>query len=485
MKAKFINESLENIFKPQKVGNIAKNLRRYLIIKEPYGNENCIVMDFGEWENMKKYDYEKYWENDDDDVLKLPNNNYVWVYLYIINSNIKEKDKYWLMPLCTLDADEIQKLDESYKWRPSKNQRREFAQKMQNDINFANDYNQRKINKTEKRRASSSFDYISAGGYYVPTKIQHDMAFKFLNNLNLTSHQEEACHQVIYGFTNNEKIHHDYIHIVNELIRNPHINENFTNKKFISDILKPKNSLYIKSLSQYVENVFETMLDFMFYAIGKDAGIYQRTLLIYKENLKLIGKNFDNNLSVNKSVKDLINIMINKFNLSNEQINKIKINLKNLNEGLNKNKIMNNALMNLEESFYPNLNKNNCLNEQLNIINLNKEIKRWYKDRAIISKNYNIIEISATELWSDELKRVRKNKLDYYDDFKDEEIPLITDDVYAAAYEYNLKTQKFTIIDSFMNCEDFNYVFLKNNINQNINYVIVNAYEYIIWINKI
>ncbi len=51
-----------------------------------------------------------------------------------------------------------------YKWRPSKPARREFAQNMQNP-DFANQYYARKEEKAEKRRASSKFDYASAGGY--------------------------------------------------------------------------------------------------------------------------------------------------------------------------------------------------------------------------------------------------------------------------------------------------------------------------------
>lgn len=107
----------------------------------------------------------------------------------------------------------------AYKWRPSKSAKRAFAQKMQNDPEFAEAYNQRKIERAENRRAGSQFDYQSAGGNYVPTKIQNDMANYYLRHKELTPEQSEACNMVLSGFSLNEKIHHDYIHIVNEMIR--------------------------------------------------------------------------------------------------------------------------------------------------------------------------------------------------------------------------------------------------------------------------
>ena len=102
------------------------------------------------------------------------------------------------------------------RWRPSASQRREFAIKMQDLIQKA-DYEEKKRVKAEKRRSTSEFNYESAGGFYVPTKYQHDMAFKFCmsNDFRL----RDADNQVIYGFTCQEKIHHDYIHIINEQIR--------------------------------------------------------------------------------------------------------------------------------------------------------------------------------------------------------------------------------------------------------------------------
>jgi len=125
-----------------------------------------------------------------------------------------------------------------------------------------------------------------------------------------------------------------------------------------------------------------------------------------------------------------------------------------------------------------------AIKQELNFDNLKSEVKRWFKQRAMIPNKFTVEKVSATEQWKNELKRVRDDDLDYYWDFKDEEIPLITNDIYAAAYEYNLKTQKFRIIDSYMHVEDFNYIFLKKNISNNINYVILNVYGNIAWINK-
>ena len=105
-----------------------------------------------------------------------------------------------------------------YKWKPSKSQKREFTQNMQ-DVSFAKDYYERKELKKEKKRVGSSFDYYSAGGEYIPTKIQNDMAFIFLGKIELTKEEKNACNMIISGYACNEKVHHDFIHIVNELIR--------------------------------------------------------------------------------------------------------------------------------------------------------------------------------------------------------------------------------------------------------------------------
>ena len=107
----------------------------------------------------------------------------------------------------------------SYKWRPSATARREFAEKMNNDSEFTNAYYARKEAREQKRRSQSNFDYQTAGGNYVPTKAQYDFCF---DNMHLfaTSEEENAANMVMYGYTCQEKVSHDSIHIVNELMRN-------------------------------------------------------------------------------------------------------------------------------------------------------------------------------------------------------------------------------------------------------------------------
>ncbi len=106
---------------------------------------------------------------------------------------------------------------EAYKWRPSASQRRAFADKM-NDPEARAAYEKRKAEKDSKRKSTSKFDYSTAGGSYVPTKDQYDFVMqnkdKFVNPEEI-----EAMNQVLYGYTTNEKIHHDHIHIVNDKLR--------------------------------------------------------------------------------------------------------------------------------------------------------------------------------------------------------------------------------------------------------------------------
>jgi len=105
----------------------------------------------------------------------------------------------------------------AYKWKPSKAQKQAFKERMQ-DEEEQKAYEERKQQKVIKRREKSIFDYGTAGGFYVPTKEQ------FLKCLDLlqeerTDKERNACNQVIFGYNCNEKVHHDNIHIVNELIR--------------------------------------------------------------------------------------------------------------------------------------------------------------------------------------------------------------------------------------------------------------------------
>lgn len=105
----------------------------------------------------------------------------------------------------------------AYKWRPSRAQRQAFALKMQ-DPNEQAAYEQRKADKLEKKRTASKFDYPTAGGSYVPTRAQHDYAV-FDRSMNTTDEHDNACNMVASAYACNDKCDHDYIHIVNELIR--------------------------------------------------------------------------------------------------------------------------------------------------------------------------------------------------------------------------------------------------------------------------
>ena len=104
-----------------------------------------------------------------------------------------------------------------YKWKPSKTQKREFAECMATDTAYSEAY-QRKEQRAETRRSTSKFDYQTAGGEYTPTESQNKAAFELLN-LNPTPEQKEACNMVLYGYSCKEKVHHDFIHLINEYIR--------------------------------------------------------------------------------------------------------------------------------------------------------------------------------------------------------------------------------------------------------------------------
>lgn len=107
----------------------------------------------------------------------------------------------------------------AYKWKPSASAKRAFAERMKNP-NEAAEYEQRKADRAANRRKNSQFDYNSAGGKYIPTKFQYDVAINILTMAdNPTEEQINAANMVTFGYSNNDKIHHDFIHIVNEYQR--------------------------------------------------------------------------------------------------------------------------------------------------------------------------------------------------------------------------------------------------------------------------
>jgi len=104
------------------------------------------------------------------------------------------------------------------KWKPSQSQRRAFVEKMRNPDEKAR-YEYRKLARAEKKRASSRFDYESAGGKYVPTEFQHNCAVLIVSAQSAGSELKASANAVINGYLFDEKVHHDHIHIVNEWIR--------------------------------------------------------------------------------------------------------------------------------------------------------------------------------------------------------------------------------------------------------------------------
>ena len=104
------------------------------------------------------------------------------------------------------------------KWQPTKEQKKEFAIKMQ-DPEYRDAYLRRKDERAAKKRAQSKFDYPSAGGYYKPNDLQYRYACKMLD-LEITAEQRIAAQEVYFGHLNQQPISHDSIHIVDEYMRN-------------------------------------------------------------------------------------------------------------------------------------------------------------------------------------------------------------------------------------------------------------------------
>lgn len=104
------------------------------------------------------------------------------------------------------------------KWKPSKAQRAAFAKRMQDPEERAA-YEARKEAREAKRRSGSRFDYATAGGSYIPTDIQARATERLLERTDLTAEQRNACNAVAGAYATQSRIHHDQIHIVNDLTR--------------------------------------------------------------------------------------------------------------------------------------------------------------------------------------------------------------------------------------------------------------------------
>ena len=64
----------------------------------------------------------------------------------------------------------------------------------------------------------NSLLYNSTGGFYVPTQFQYTFCKKNIHLFN-TPEEKDVINQIFYGYSCSEKVNHDYIHIVIEIIR--------------------------------------------------------------------------------------------------------------------------------------------------------------------------------------------------------------------------------------------------------------------------
>jgi hypothetical protein len=104
-------------------------------------------------------------------------------------------------------------------WKPTAAQKKAFAEKMQNET-LKKEYESKKEAKQIKRRATSKFDYATAGGEFIPTKKQYMTAFRLLQIDTATIEQLDAARMVVDAYISKTTTHHDNIHIINEFLRN-------------------------------------------------------------------------------------------------------------------------------------------------------------------------------------------------------------------------------------------------------------------------
>lgn len=97
-----------------------------------------------------------------------------------------------------------------YRYKPSASQRKEFAERMK-DPEEQKVYEDRKRAKSTYSDNPLSFKHKS----FVPTQMQNDHSWKMLSIEGLKEEQYEAARQVLSAFSCQDKVHHDYIHIVN------------------------------------------------------------------------------------------------------------------------------------------------------------------------------------------------------------------------------------------------------------------------------
>ena len=103
-----------------------------------------------------------------------------------------------------------------YKWRPNASQRKAFAEKMKDP--------EEKAAYEERKRFKHSYEGFKDRDF-IPTKEQYDFCMTY-PELFITEEEKDAVNQIIYGYGCNEKIHHQYIHIINEKRRNYYTEQN-------------------------------------------------------------------------------------------------------------------------------------------------------------------------------------------------------------------------------------------------------------------
>lgn len=99
-----------------------------------------------------------------------------------------------------------------YKWKPNASQRHAFAEKMK-------DPEEKKAYEEQKAFKCSYEGFKDKN--FVPTKEQHDFCFTH-PELFITIEEQDTMNIVCSGFSCNEKVDHNMIHIINEKRRNYH-----------------------------------------------------------------------------------------------------------------------------------------------------------------------------------------------------------------------------------------------------------------------
>jgi hypothetical protein len=97
-----------------------------------------------------------------------------------------------------------------YKWRPNASQRKAFAEKMK-DPDEQKAYQERKY-------FNHSYEGFKDKNF-IPTKEQHDFCFNHME-LFTTIEEQSAMNEIMSSYVCQEKVNHQYIHIVNEKRRN-------------------------------------------------------------------------------------------------------------------------------------------------------------------------------------------------------------------------------------------------------------------------